>query len=203
MSFNFIDLVEYIGTFAFAISGVRMAAHQRFDWFGAYVVGFVTAVGGGTLRDLLLGVPPFWMHSASYLICTAVAFLVVVVFKKQLERISRAIFIFDTIGLCLFVVVGIEKTLLMGEFPFWVAIIMGCITGAAGGIFRDIFLNIEPLIFRKEIYASACVLGGVVYWLCLRTNFNTVATQVFTAISIFVVRFLAVKYKIGLPTMKE
>ena len=85
MTFNFINWVEYIGTFAFAISGIRMAAQQRFDWFGAYVVGFITAVGGGTIRDLLLDLPPFWMHSGSYLLCTAVAFLWVIVFKKQLE----------------------------------------------------------------------------------------------------------------------
>lgn len=203
MTFNFINWVEYIGTFAFAISGIRMAAQQRFDWFGAYVVGFITAVGGGTIRDLLLDLPPFWMHSGSYLLCTAVAFLCVIIFKKQLEKVSRTIFIFDTIGLCLFVVVGIEKTLALNCYPFWLAIIMGSITGAAGGILRDVLLNIEPLIFRKEIYASACVVGGIVYWICTLLGFNTMLTQALTAVCIFAIRFIAVKYKIGLPIMKN
>lgn len=203
MNFSFINLVEYIGTFAFAISGVRMAAQQRFDWFGAYVVGFITAVGGGTIRDLLLDLPPFWMNNGSYLLCTAIAFFCVIIFKKQIERVSRTIFIFDTIGLCLFVVVGIEKTLALGIYPFWLAIIMGSITGAAGGILRDVLLNNEPLIFRKEIYASACVLGGIVYWICALFDCNTHLTQLLTAVSIFAIRFVAVKYKIGLPLMKE
>ena len=203
MNFNFINWVEYIGTFAFAISGVRMAAQQRFDWFGAYVVGFITAVGGGTIRDLLLDLPPFWMSTGSYLLCTAAAFLCVIVFKKQIEKVSRTIFIFDTIGLCLFVVVGIEKTLELNLYPFWLAIIMGSITGAAGGILRDVLLNIEPLIFRKEIYASACVIGGIVYWLCSIAGLNTMLTQALTATCIFAIRFFAVKYKIGLPLMKD
>lgn len=203
MNFSFINWVEYIGTFAFAISGVRMAAQQRFDWFGAYVVGFITAVGGGTIRDLLLDIPPFWMNNGSYLLCTAVAFACVIIFKKQLERVSKTIFIFDTIGLCLFVVVGIEKTLALECYPFWLAIIMGSITGAAGGILRDVLLNIEPLIFRKEIYASACVIGGIVYWLCTIAGFNTTITQTLTAVCIFIIRFVAVKYQIGLPIMKE
>ncbi len=203
MKFNFINLVEYIGTFAFAISGIRMAAQQRFDWFGAYVVGFITAVGGGTIRDLLLDLPPFWMNDGSYLLCTAIAFACVIIFKKQIEKVSRTIFIFDTIGLCLFVVVGIEKTLALGTYPFWLAIIMGVITGAAGGILRDVLLNNEPLIFRKEIYASACVAGGIVYWICTLVTDNTIVIQAVTAASIFVIRSIAVKYKIGLPVMKE
>ncbi|MBR4962295.1 MAG: trimeric intracellular cation channel family protein, partial [Muribaculaceae bacterium] len=164
---TFLYIVEIIGTFAFAISGIRMAARKRFDLFGAYVVGLVTAIGGGTLRDLLLDVTPFWMDDSIYLIVTAVALLLVIVLRKNILRFENTFFIFDTIGLALFVVVGIQKSIVLG-FPFWVAVIMGTLTGAFGGILRDILVNEEPLIFRKDIYASACIFGGIVYWISFR-----------------------------------
>src|ERR1035437_3762265 len=130
---NFIDLIDYAGTFAFAISGIRLASAKRFDWFGAYVVGLVTAIGGGTTRDLLLNVTPFWMLQPSYLIVTALALISVILVGKYLIRLNNTFFIFDAVGLGLFVVVGIEQTLDAG-FPFWVAIVMGMITGSVGGI---------------------------------------------------------------------
>ena len=161
---TFVQILDFIGTFAFAISGIRLASAKRFDWFGAYVVGFVTAIGGGTIRDLLLDVTPAWMENPMYLICTALALVWVIAFEKRLVRLDITFFIFDTIGLALFTVVGVGKSLTAG-YPFWVAIIMGSITGAAGGVLRDVFINEIPLIFRKEIYAMACVVGGVFYWL--------------------------------------
>ena len=124
---NFINIVDYAGTFAFAISGIRLASAKRFDWFGAYVVGLVTAIGGGTTRDLLLDVTPFWMQQPSYLIITGIALLCVIAFGRQLIRLNNTFFIFDAIGLGLFVVVGIERSVQAG-FPFWVSIIMGMIT---------------------------------------------------------------------------
>lgn len=157
--------IEILGTLAFAISGIRLASAKRFDWFGAYVVGFTTAIGGGTVRDLMLSLTPFWMLDSTYLFVTAGALLIVIVSGPYLIRFNNTFFIFDAIGLGLFTVVGIEKTLAAG-FPLWVGIIMGTITGAAGGVLRDILINEEPLIFRKEIYALACVFGGVVFGLC-------------------------------------
>jgi len=118
------DILEYIGTFAFAISGIRLAAKKNFDLFGAYVVGFVTAIGGGTIRDLLLGLQPFWMLKINYLLYTAIALLFVIIFRRYLVKLNNTFFIFDAIGLALFTVVGIEKTLSL-DLPFWVAIIMG------------------------------------------------------------------------------
>ena len=202
MGISFYDILEYIGTFAFAISGIRAASLKRFDWFGAYVVGFVTATGGGTIRDLLLGAPPFWMSNLSYLIFTAIALLVVVFFEKDFFRVKYTFFIFDTIGLALFVVVGFEKSLLY-EFPYWVAIIMGTLTGAAGGVMRDIFINEIPLIFRKEIYAMACIIGGVVYMICHLFGVETLVCQILTFTSVVATRVLAVKYNICLPVLKE
>ncbi|MDD6508867.1 MAG: trimeric intracellular cation channel family protein, partial [Bacteroidales bacterium] len=163
---EFLNILDYIGTFAFAISGVRLAARKNFDLFGAFVVGFVTAVGGGTLRDLLLDVKPFWMMQPSYALITFLALIVVIIFKRWIVRLEYTFFIFDAIGLGLFTVVGVEKSLMAGN-PMWVNVIMGCITGAAGGIFRDVLINEVPLIFRKDIYALACAGGGMVYWLLL------------------------------------
>ena len=162
---DFITLCDYSGTFAFAISGIRLASAKQFDWFGAYVIGLVTAVGGGTLRDLLLNATPFWMEQASYLTVSGVALLFVIIFKKFVIRLNNTFFIFDAIGLGLFAVVGIVKTLEFG-FPMWVAIVMGTITGSFGGMLRDTLINEVPLIFRKDIYALACVFGGLIYYLC-------------------------------------
>lgn len=159
---SFVQLLDFAGTFAFAISGIRLASAKRFDWFGAYVVGFATAIGGGTLRDILLGLTPAWMQSPVYLICTALALFWVIAFGKYVITMNNTIFFFDSIGLSLFTVVGVTRSLSEG-FPFYVAIIMGSITGAAGGVIRDVCINEIPLIFRKEIYAVACVLGGLVY----------------------------------------
>ena len=128
---QFVNIIEFLGTFAFAISGVRMASTKNFDLFGAFTIGFVTAIGGGTLRDLFIGVTPFWMLNPVYLWATLLALLFVLLFKNKVVRLQYTFFLFDSIGLGLFVVVGTEKTLAMG-FASWVAVIMGTITGSSG-----------------------------------------------------------------------
>ncbi len=198
-SFGFV--LEFLGTFAFAISGIRLASAKRFDWFGAYVVGLATAIGGGTMRDIMLDLVPFWMTDPIYLVCSALALVWVLVFGKRVIRQKNTFFIFDAIGLALFTVVGMEKTLNLG-FPLWVAIIMGTVTGAAGGVLRDIFINEIPLIFRKEIYALACVIGGLVYGFCQWMGLDLVITQTLCGVSVFVVRILAAKYHWSLPVLK-
>ena len=154
---TFLLIIEIIGTVAFAISGIRLAAAKDFDWFGAYVVGLVTAIGGGTLRDILLDATPFWMGNPWYVSVTGLSLLYVILFRKLLVKLNSTFFFFDTIGLALFVVIGIQKTLLF-DYPMWVAIIMGTITGALGGVIRDILINEEPLIFRKDVYVILFVL---------------------------------------------
>ncbi len=198
---TFVQILDFIGTFAFAISGIRLASAKRFDWFGAYVVGLVTAIGGGTIRDLLLGVPVGWMQDPIYLICTGVALLSVILFSKYLVHLHNTFFIFDSIGLALFTVVGVGKSISLG-YPFWVAIVMGTMTGAAGGVIRDVLINEIPLIFRKEIYAMACVVGGVIYWICYLAEIDFVVTQLISGAGVFLTRILAVKYHICLPTLK-
>ena len=198
----FLFIVEVLGTIAFAISGIRLAAAKRFDWFGAYVVGLVTAIGGGTLRDLLLGIPVFWMQSGMYLSVTFLSLVTVIVFLQALVKGMRTIFIFDAIGLALFVVVGIEKSFQAG-FPAWVAIAMGMITGSFGGVIRDILINEEPLFFRKDIYATACIAGGLVYWLVMNIpGVPTVISQISCAIVVVGLRVAAVHFGWSLPVLK-
>ena len=198
---TFVQILDFIGTFAFAISGIRLASAKHFDWFGAYVVGLVTAIGGGTMRDVLLDVTPAWMQDPMYLMCTAFALFCVIVFSKYLVHLHSTFFIFDTIGLALFTVVGFEKAITMGH-PFWVAIIMGSMTGAAGGVFRDVFINEEPLIFRKEIYAMACVMGGLAYWVCGLLGLEAYICQIISGFIVFLTRVVSVKYNICLPVLK-
>ena len=193
-------IIEFLGTFAFAISGIRHAAAKHFDWFGGDVCGFAVAIGGGTIRDVMLGVTPFWMLDPIYVICTGIALLTIVVFGRFMTRLSNAWFVFDTLGLALFTIAGIQKTITLGH-PFWVAIIMGCITGAAGGIIRDVLLNNVPVIFHKEIYAMASVAGGIAYWLLISLGFRAEVPVMATFVLVCVIRFLAVRYHISLPVL--
>ncbi|MEA5064387.1 MAG: trimeric intracellular cation channel family protein [Petrimonas sp.] len=198
---QFVNIIEFLGTFAFAISGVRMASTKKFDLFGAFAIGFVTAIGGGTLRDLFIGVTPFWMLNPVYLWATLLALLFVMLFKNKVVRLQYTFFLFDSIGLGLFVVVGTEKTLAMGFAP-WAAVIMGTITGSFGGMLRDILITQIPLIFRKEIYALACVIGAIFFTIGYALDLNMVVNEVTTASIVIVTRILAVKFHWHLPILK-
>ncbi|MCM1021827.1 MAG: trimeric intracellular cation channel family protein [Muribaculum sp.] len=198
---TFLFVIEMIGTIAAAISGIRMAAAKHFDWFGAYSVGLVTAIGGGTMRDLLIGIPVFWMQSLWYLSVTFMSLGVVILFKRVLVH-TRILFIFDTIGLALFVVIGIQKSLAAG-YCMWVAIVMGIITGACGGMLRDILLNQEPLLFKKDLYATACLIGGLVYWLMIELGAGVPVQGMACAATVTLMRILAVRYSWSLPVMKS
>ena len=197
-----LQIIDFVGTFAFAISGIRLASAKQFDWVGAYVVGAATAIGGGTLRDVMLDVPVFWMHDGFYLSCTGLALVWVILFRRYLIHMHNTFFIFDAIGLALFTIVGIQKTLDCG-LPIWVAVVMGTMTGAAGGVIRDVLINEEPLIFRKEIYAMACVVGGIVFGVCNWFGLASEITLPACGTAVFLTRVLAVKHHICLPTLKS
>ena len=196
------QIIEFLGTFAFAISGIRHAAAKHYDWFGGYVCGIAVAIGGGTIRDVMLGVTPFWMTNPFYMICTALALLFVIMFAKHMEGLRNTWFVFDTLGLALFTIAGIQKSLLLGQ-PYWVAIIMGCITGSAGGVIRDVLLNNEPVIFHREIYAMAAVLGGITYWFLDIIYTPIEVTVIASFLVTCLMRFLAVRYHLSLPTLKN
>ncbi|MBF8961917.1 trimeric intracellular cation channel family protein [Pontibacter sp. FD36] len=196
----FITAIDLTGTFVFAISGIRLASGKNIDWFGAYIIGLVTAIGGGTTRDLLLGVTPFWMLNGTYFLTTGVALLAALLFKERIFRLGSTLFLFDAIGLGLFTVVGISKSL-EAQLPFWVAIVMGTITGSVGGLIRDVLLNEVPLLLRRNIYALACVAGGLVYFLCTQINLPTSVTELLAASVVILVRIVAEKFNIHLPVL--
>ena len=198
---TFTTILDLIGTFAFAMSGIRLASGKNMDWFGAYIVGLVTAIGGGTTRDLLLDITPFWMLTPMYLITTGIALLLALVFKGKVLQWGNTLFLFDAIGLGLFTIVGISKSLDAG-LPFWVCIMMGTITGVVGGVIRDVLINEVPLIFRKDIYAMACVAGGIVYFICQQFPFSASLSEATAALSVIVIRIIAVKYHIQLPLLR-
>lgn len=199
--FNITIILELLGTFSFAISGIRLASGKQIDWFGAFVIGSVTAIGGGTLRDLLLGSTPFWMLDAKYFLVVGIALVTTILFKEKILEWVNTLFLFDTIGLGLFTVVGITKTLDAG-FPVWVCIVMGTVTGTLGGVVRDVLLNEVPLLFRKDIYALACVAGGAIYFVCGWLNIPTGIKETIAALTVIVFRLVAVKYHIHLPQLK-
>lgn len=196
-----LNVIEFLGTFAFAISGIRHAAAKHFDWFGGFVCGIAVAIGGGTLRDMMLGVTPFWMTSSIYLICTLIAQMFVIIFAHSLKRLDNTWFFFDTLGLALFTVAGLQKTLDCGH-PFWVAIIMGTITGSAGGVIRDVLLNNVPVIFKKEIFAMASIVGGAAYWGLVECGCDMTVSVIIAFVLIVLIRIFAVKYHISLPVLR-
>ncbi len=204
MLFSFI--IEMIGALACAISGIRLAALRRFDWFGAYIIGLVTALGGGTLRDAILGQPAFWVSDfrmfVAYFLCTALALMLVIVFSRWVVRRERMLMVFDAIGLAMFTVIGIEKALFRSS-PMGVAICMGMLTGAFGGVIRDILLNRVPLIFRKDIYAMASLLGGICYWLATLAGASMEICGIICLVVIVTVRMLAVRFGWHLPILSR
>jgi len=197
---DFTTALDLLGTFAFAISGIRWASGKNIDWFGAYVIGLVTAIGGGTTRDVLLDVRPFWMEDPKYLLITGVALALILIFKGRLFRWGNTLFLFDAIGLGLFTVTGISKTMEAG-LPIWVCIIMGMITGSIGGVIRDIIINEVPLLFRKDLYAVACILGGIVYFACL--HFQVPYYDLIAALTVIMTRIIAVKFHLQLPLLRS
>lgn len=196
---TFIQWCDYLGTFAFAVSGIRLAAGKGFDWFGAYVVGLVTAVGGGTIRDILITSQPFWLFQPSYLIITGLSLVVTILLSKYLVRMNHTLFFFDSIGLGLFTVVGIAKTFDAG-LSWWIAITMGIITGSFGGMIRDILIQEIPLIFRKDFYAVACACGGILYVSLLYMKILPLFwIQAIVVAFVVILRFLAVIYHLHIP----
>ncbi len=201
MDNTFLFIIEVIGTFAFAISGIRLAAYKNFDLFGAYVIGLVTAIGGGTLRDVLLDIPVFWMQTWTYLAITGLSLVIVILFRRILISMNKMLFLFDTVGLALFVVIGIQKTL-AADYPMWVAMVMGVITGSFGSVVRDILINEEPLFFRKDIYATACLAGGFAYWGGNMLGLSDVVSQSLCGATIIILRMCALRFDWSLPQLR-
>lgn len=195
--FDFLDLA---GTASFAISGALFAINKKMDGFGIFVIAFVTAVGGGTLRDVLIDAYPItWMANLSYVYTIFVAVVAAIVLRKKIGHLSRSLFLFDAIGLGIFTITGTEIGLQNGFHPI-ICISLGMITATFGGVIRDTLSNEIPLIFHKEIYATACIIGAVTYLLLSHLNVNQDLNQFLTTIMVIGVRLVAVRFKLHLPT---
>ena len=197
-------ILDLIGTCAFAISGVMAAENKKLDWFGALFIGFITAVGGGSIRDVLLGSHPLgWVSDMNYLYVIGFGVVVALMFTRQLAKLRKTLFLFDSIGIGLFTIIGLEKTLALGH-PSIIAVMMGMFSAVFGGVIRDILVNDIPLIFRKtEIYATVCILGGILYLLLDYFGLNRDVVVISTIAIIITVRLLAVKFHITLPELKK
>ncbi len=196
---NFSLAIEILGTIAFAMSGSFAAMQKRLDPFGVLIIAFVTSVGGGTIRDLLLDVPVFWMHDIVMCSVIFITCIVSMIFKSLEKKFKVTLFIFDSFGFGLFTIIGIQKGMDANLHPL-ICITLGTITGCFGGISRDILLNRIPLIFRKEIYATACIVGGGIFLLLVRyTTLSFALVQISTILLIVAIRTLAVKYQWQIP----
>lgn len=192
-------IIELLGTVSFAMSGSFAAMQKRLDPFGVLIIAFITSVGGGTVRDLLLDVPVFWMRDLVMCSVIFITCIFTMIFKSLEKKFQVTLFIFDSFGLGLFTIVGIQKGLSADLHPL-ICLTLGTITGCFGGIIRDILLNRIPLIFRKEIYATACIVGGSVFLLFVNySRLSYTVVQIFTILLIVAIRTLAVKYHWQMP----
>ena len=193
--------IDILGTIAFAISGVLVAMEKRLDLFGVFIIAFVTAIGGGTLRDLLIGNTPVgWMHDLTYVITIFVSVVFAIIFVNKLKYLRRSLFLFDTIGIGLYTMVGVEKGLEAELLPV-ICIFLGTMTACFGGVIRDILCNEIPVIFRKEIYATACILGALSYFLIIQFPVKDEYAYIAAIFVVILLRLLAVRFKISLPSI--
>jgi len=194
-------LLDIIGTMAFAMSGALTAMHKKLDPFGIFIIAFVTAVGGGTLRDIMIGRTPVgWMLDLNYVYVIIVGFILAILFRKKFDRLRTSLFFFDTIGLGVFTLIGLEKGINIGLHPV-ICIALGTMTACFGGVIRDILCTEIPVIFRKEIYATICIFGGIVFFMLRELNLEADILYLTTSLFIISVRLMAVKFKWYLPLL--
>ncbi|MEH6681573.1 MAG: trimeric intracellular cation channel family protein [Sediminicola sp.] len=197
----FYFVIDILGIVAFAISGVMVAMDKRLDVFGVFIIAFATSVGGGTLRDLLIGnTPVIWLQEPTYLFTILGSVVFAISFRTRLKYIRRSLFLFDTIGIGLYTLVGIERGLAVGLSPI-MCIGLGTITACFGGVIRDILCNEIPVIFRREIYATACIIGGMGYFLLRKLPFDDAYAYLAAILLVIGIRLMAVRFKIALPNI--
>ena len=197
---DIIYFFDLAGTFVFAISGALTAIQRKLDIFGSSVIALVTALGGGTIRDILIGRQPGgWLFDNNYLLIIAAGIAVSYIFGQRVQKLRRTLFLFDTIGIGLYTILGLERTLGLGlSMP--IAVIMGTVSAVFGGVIRDVLCNEVPLIFRKEIYATACIAGGILFLVLSALDMGRDTAMLITVFFIILLRILAVKYKWHLPS---
>ncbi len=191
--------LDLLGTIAFAISGTLVAIHKKLDSFGVFIIAFVTAVGGGTLRDVLIDRNPVsWMQDLNYIYAIVGATIFTILIRKKIDYLRKSLFLFDTIGLGIFTIIGTEIGIQQNFHPI-ISIILGTITATFGGVIRDILCNEIPVIFKKEIYASACIVGAIAFIVLSKLEIHTTINYSITTLIVIGIRLIAVKYKLSLP----
>lgn len=193
-------IIDLLGTTAFTISGVYAAMEKKLDLFGMLVIGFVTAIGGGTIRDVLIGnTPVTWMRDLRTPLVILAAAVITILFRRMVRNMKITLFLFDSLGLGLFTIIGIQKGLVVHIHPA-ICVALGTITGCFGGVIRDLLLREIPVLFRKEIYATACIAGGICY-LLLRNICSEAISETVAILLIFGIRLFSVKYNWRLPSV--
>ncbi|QLB13725.1 putative membrane protein YeiH [Bisgaardia hudsonensis] len=199
----FLYLVDLLGTSIFAISGVALAFRLRMDAVGVLVLASVTAIGGGTIRDLVLDVPVFWLSNNAYIWVVIITCILMIIFVKKPAKVPWYILpVSDAIGLAFFTIMGTEKSLQLGFTPT-VAVIMGALTGCGGGVIRDVLAREIPLIFRKEIYATASIIGGSIYCLLSMYHVSRIIDVIVAIIAVLIIRLASIKWQLSLPTFGQ
>ena len=194
-----IRTIEIIGTAAFSVAGAFAEKEKKLDIFGIFIIAFVTALGGGTLRDVLIGeVPVKWMLDLSSGLIVLITTISVLIFKNVIKNYHNVLLLFDSIGLGFFTVVGIQTGIALDFHPI-ICVVLGTITACFGGVIRDISLSNIPLIFEKEIYATTCIFGGAVFFILLKMGVPKMPVEIICLISIVLFRLLAVRYQWQLP----
>ncbi|APG59798.1 trimeric intracellular cation channel family protein [Christiangramia salexigens] len=201
MDLSLFHILEILGTIAFAISGALSAMNRRLDLFGIFIIAFVTSIGGGTLRDVLMGnTPVTWMENIIYIYLIGIVTTIAIIFRNKLYIFKKSLFLFDTIGLGVFTITGVEVGVQNDLNPI-ISVALGAMTGTFGGVIRDILCNEIPVIFRKEvIYATACLIGGVAFVILDRLGVKLDIIYITTSMTVILIRLVAVKYQISLPT---
>lgn len=203
MPTQFLFIIDVLGTIAFAVSGAFLAMEKKLDPFGVLVLSFVTAIGGGTLRDILIGnLPVSWLQNETASVVIFSSAVATMLFGNYLKRLTLTLFLFDALGLGLFTIIGVELGIEKG-FSTGICITLGTITACFGGVVRDVLLNNIPLLFRKEIYALACISGGLIYLLMKRSELNDDIAKIIAILIIFIIRVMAVRFNWSLPVFYQ
>lgn len=201
---NFIYISDMIGVVACAISGVLVATRLRMDPFGIAVLAGVTGIGGGTLRDMMMGATPvFWIVDNTYIYVILITAAISVFWLHRIHRFPAYLLpILDAFGLAIFTIVGAQKALVFG-FSGPVAIVMGCITGVVGGMVRDLLSGQIPFVLQKEIYATASILGAILYVICNYLGFGTIIAMLIAMLGTLSLRLSAIYWHLSLPVFSD
>ena len=196
---GFLYFIDVLGTFAFTVSGAFAAMERRLDPFGVLIISFATAIGGGTLRDILVGnLPVRWLMNNTTIIVIFSAALACMLFGSLLQQLNKALSFFDAVGIGFFTIVGVEVGI-HRQLSGTICIALGTITACFGGVLRDVLLNKVPLIFHKEIYALACIVGGTFYYFLRQFPVSSDVAKVAAIILVVAIRLLAIRYQLALP----